>query len=469
MGKAERGQSRLPLILMITGGALAVVSLAYVVFFRGSGSTDRNADLESRCAFPACRAASDPGLGRGYEGPSVAVDPRDQNHMVVTNANMSAGVCTWHTTFDRGREWEDGAFQVEGYTGCHINGGAGGHVPTGPGGVSFGPSGTVYAAYGSANPKFGERAREAVIVARSTDGGRSFTAGVAIEPAGDDISFARPQMSVVAGPGGQDRILLSFWQCRQGGRICDEARFARSDDGGATFTPPIPINDPPAGQYPSEPVQGPDGTIYVTFLRKYADGPSDVVLARSGDGGATFTYQIVDTQPNVGDRFDPAKLALAPDGTTLYLVYTDARTGAQQVIFRKSGDRGVTWADPVAIGPDQQAQQTGASRTPSIGVAPDGRIDVVYYRTPQANTDNVYWGYSNDGGARFTNRLVNERPIRRFEFGDAIGTWYPPDVASLDSAAVVVWSDSTAAPDQDQNTQDVYLRRMVPAGGDLPP
>lgn len=64
---------------------------------------------------------------------------------------------------------------------------------------------------------------------------------------------------------------------------------------------------------------------------------------------------------------------------------------------------------------------------------------------------------------------MNERPIRRFEFGDAIGTWYPPDVASLDGAAVVVWSDSTAAPDQDQNTQDVYLRRMVPAGGDLPP
>ncbi|MGH9277178.1 MAG: sialidase family protein [Acidimicrobiales bacterium] len=471
MRRAENGQSRLPLIAMIAGGLLAVGALAYVLFFRDTGpKVDSAATLAARCAFPACRAAFDPGLGRGYEGPSVAVDPADENHMVVTNANMSAGVCMWHVTFDRGKEWEDGVFKVEGYTGCHINAGAGGHVPTGPGGVSFGPSGTVYATYGSANPNFGERAREAVVIATSTDGAKSFNAKVAVEPPGDDISFARPLMSVVAGPNGKDRILLSFWQCRQGGRFCDSVYFARSDDGGATFTPPIIVNEPGQfGQYPSEPLQGPDGTIYMTFLRKYADGPSDLMLAKSSDGGSTFTYKQVDYQPQIGDRYDPAKLAMDPTGANLYLVYTDARTGGQQVIFRKSADKGVTWADPVGIAPSQEATMTGSSRTPSIAVAPDGRIDIVYYRTPQADTDNVFWGYSIDGGARFTSRQVNERPIRRYEFGAAIGTWYPPDIASIDSAAVIVWSDSMAAPDQDQNTQDVLLRRMLPPGGELPP
>ena len=66
-------------------------------------------------------------------------------------------------------------------------------------------------------------------------------------------------------------------------------------------------------------------------------------------------------------------------------------------------------------------------------------------------------------------RRDNDTPIRRFAYNNAIGTWYPPDVTSLDDAAVIVWSDSRNAPDQDANTQDVYLRRMLPAGSDIPP
>src|SRR5207253_2361809 len=53
-------------------------------------------------------------------------------------------------------------------------------------------------------------------------------------------------------------------------------------------------------------------------------------------------------------------------------------------------------------------------------------------------------------------------------FNDAIGTWYPPDVVSTDDAAWVVWSD-TRGGDQSKTYQDVYLRRMLPAGSDIPP
>jgi len=376
----------------------------------------------------------------------------------------------WHTTFNRGKDWEDGVFSVPGFTGCHINAGAGGHVPIGPSGVSFGPTGIVYAAYGSSNAELDTgRAREAVIVATSTDGGKKFDAKVAVTPPGDDISYARPLMSVVAGPAGKDRILLSFWLCRQGGRFCDSALFSKSDDGGATFSTPVTLNDPPAGQTPSEPLQTPDGTIYITFARRYADGPTDLVLARSTDGGATFSHVPIDNQPQIGDRYDPGKLAFDPRSNTLYAVYTDYRTQSQQVIFRKSTDRGNTWAPPVGLAPDQTATSTGFSRSPSISVAPDGRIDIVYYRTPQANTDNLFWAYSVDGGNRFFTRQVNERPIQRFPFNNAIGTWYPPDVTSLNTAAYVVWSDTSSYRDQDQNVQEVFLRRMLPAGAEIPP
>lgn len=469
--RGQHGRASTPVLLMAVGLVIVLVAIGVTVFGPKEKKVD-TATLANRCAFPACRAAFDPGGGRGYEGGSVAVDPHDENHMIVTDANMSAGQCLWHTTFDRGKEWTDGIFSVPGFTGCHINSGSGGHVPTGPGGVSIGPSGTVYAAYGSSNTSDlagNGRPREAVVLGTSIDGGRKFQAKVALTPPGDDLSYARPQMSVVAGPAGKDRILLSFWVCRQLGRFCDGASFARSDDGGATFTAPVRVQSGEFGQSPSEPLQAPDGTIYMTYVLRFADGPSDLILARSTDGGATFEYEQMDSQREIGDRYDPAKLAFDPKTNTLYTVYTDNRTQTQQLVFRKSTDRGKTWSPPIGIKPDPSPATNGFSRSPTISVAPNGRIDVAYYVTPQANTDSVFWAYSIDGGARFANRQVNDRPIQRFAYNNAIGTWYPPDVTSLDDAAVIVWSDTQNTRDQNVNAQDTYLRRMLPPGGDIPP
>lgn len=470
MSRNEGGRAKWPLLAMVGGGILVLMAVAYVA--TGALDKDDGDDeqaLAARCAFPACRAAEDPRLARGYEGPSVAVDPADENHIVVVDAHMSAGYCTWHVTFDRGKEWSDGTFQgPQGYNGCKINESAGGHVPATSAGVAFGPSGRVYATYGSAHrPEDGTA--ESIMLAVSADGGKEFgTATVAARPPAG-VSYARPQLSVVSAAGGADRVLLTFWLCTDNGTACNAAYFARSDDGGATFTAPRELNDPPAGQTPSEPLQTPDGTIYVTFARRYADGPTDLILARSTDGGGTFTYSTIDNQLAIGDRYDPAKLAFDQRLNHLYVVYSDARTGGQQVFFRRSADRGVTWGEPVGIAPGQDAQSTGTSRTPSISVAPNGRVDLVYYRRPQADTDNVFWAYSLDGGTRFVSRQVNERPIRRFPFAAAIGDWYPPDVTSTDAAAVVVWSDTTNAADQDQNVQDVFLRRMSLSGDELPP
>ncbi len=466
----QRGQSKLPLLSMVGGGILLLMAVVYVA--TGGLSKDSSGDdaaaLEARCAFPACRAAADPGLARGYEGASIAVDPKDADHMVIVDAKMTAGHCTWHTTFDRGKEWVDGVFQEpEGYSGCRINGFAGGHVPSTPSAVDFAPSGKVFATYGSAH-RAEDGSRESVIVAVSDDGGKKFTTSVAHRPPAE-LSFARPHLTVVPGPAGADRLLLTFWLCRESGRFCESVMFSRSDDGGATFTPPVVFNDPPAGQTPSAALQTPDGTIFATFARRYSDGPSELVLARSEDGGATWAYTMIDQQLAIGSPHDSGKLAFDPRLNHLYAVYSDGRAGTQQIFFRRSTDRGVTWSDALGIAPGQDAVSTGTSRTPSISVAPNGRVDIVYYRTPQANTDNVFWAYSIDGGDRFVSRQVNEKPIRRFEFAAAIGNWYAPDVASTDAAAYVVWSDTGNAPDQDQNVQDTFLRRMALAGDLLPP
>jgi hypothetical protein len=386
--------------------------------------------------------------------------------VVVADTDLINAKCTFHTTFDGGRTWTDGAFTLPaGFNGCRIDPPSGGHVPSGS--VGIGSYGAVYSVFGSA--RVADAGRESVLVASSLDGGRTFLpAKVAVAPP-PDVGLARPLMIINRGPAGKDVLDLSFWACRQTGQgtACDAALFARSFDAGDTFGSPVVVNKPPGGQNPSQPAVGLDGTIYETFQRRYGDGHVDLLLAKSVDNGATFTESPIDTDKAIGFLYDPAKLVVAPKSGALYAVWSDARTGTQQIFFRKSNDKGVTWSQALLLTPDPTV--TGSSRSPSIAVAPDGRVDIVYYHTPPEDPtlDDVYLESSFDGGATFKLRQVNPKPINRTlgysgpagSLGE-VGNHYPPTLSSLDTSASVVWSDTAASTPLTQ-TQDVELRRVV--------
>lgn len=465
--RSARGAARVPLVLMVAGAVfLAWTGIRLFPGGGGDGSSAREeAARQQRCAAVDCRAADNQFPARGYEGQSVVADPRDPDHIVVTDANMISASCAWHTTFDRGKSWLDGVFELPtGYTGCRINGPSGGHVPTGN--AVMGPSGAVYATFGSAH--LDDARRESIIVAASTDGGKTWQARAAARP-GPGGGYARPLMTASAGPSGQDAVMVAFWECTNIDARCPISRFVRSDDGGRTFAAPVTVNDSMGGQDPSQPAVAPDGTIYVTYQLRYNDGIVDLVLAKSTDGGKTFVKSLIDTQPALGGTrgYDAAKLVVDPTSGALYTVFTDNRTGRQAVIFRRSTDGGVTWAAPVGISPDQGAT---ATRSPWMSVAPNGRIDVVFYRQPGQLTDkrdDVFWAFSTNTGSTFSIRQVNDKPIDRSRgYGNEIGTWYPPGVSSTDEAAVVAWNDSRNADDI-TNTVDTYVRRMIPLGAGL--
>ena len=466
---------RRPVVLMVLGFVL-LGAAGIAVATRDTKKVESPVD---RCAFPPCRAAADLEPARGYEGAFVAADPADSDHVVVADANVLEGLCAFHTTFDRGREWVDGFYELPpGFTGCRINGASGGHVASG--GVALGSAGRVYSVFGSAHQDDGKR--ESVMVATSTDGGATFgPVKVAVRPTGPDIGLGRPLLTVVPGTGGRDTILLTAWTCHPAasgqGTQCDSTIFVKSDDGGQTYTQPVVTNDPPAGQNSSQAAMDKDGIIYQTFQRRFSDGPVELFLAKSTDGGKTFTQSLIDRQIQIGLQYDAAKLVADPITGALYTAWADTRVGRPQIFFRKSNDKGMTWGERSAlVAPDPN--YTGQSRSPWLSVAPNGRIDITYYHTspdPEAQRfDDVYWSYSIDGGERFISRQVNEAPIDRSKgySGPAgemrqLGNHYPPTVSSLDDAAYVVWSDTVAADDL-TNTQDVMLRRMEVLGATPP-
>lgn len=466
---------RRPVVLVVLG--IALLGLAGLALAsRDTTRVDKAA--ATRCVFPPCRAAQNPTPARGYEGAYVLADPKDGEHVVIADTDLVAAKCGWHTTFNRGKDWIDGFFAIPTeFTGCRINGASGGHVPSGNLGV--GPSGAIYSVFGSADAADG--ARESVLVAKSTDGGKTFgPATVAVRPPDPTVGLARPLLDVVRGPSGKDSVLLSFWSCHRvpAGTACDAALFSRSDDGGDTFSSPVLVNDPPNASNPSQPAVGPDGAVYETFERRFTD-TVDILLAKSTDGGKTFAVSKVDSQIQVGVQYDAVKLLIDPRSGVLFAAWSDNRTGRQQIFVRRSKDGGATWEEKAAIlSPD--SQNTGTSRSPWISLSPDGRVDVVYYHTaPQPErqkTDDVYWSYSADGGDTYTvGRLVNDRPIDRTKGYSGpvgslglVGNHYPPTVSSTDAAAFVVWSDTSNA-DPVANAQDVMLRRMDVTGGAPPP
>ena len=408
------------------------------------------------CTARPCQANADPRPARGYEVPSVAVDGEDPDHIVVTDANLIGGQCGWHVTFDGGRTWEDGVFQLPpGFRSCQLD--SGGFVPAGN--VTMGPSGTVYAVLSSATASEDGRPSqgESVLLAVSTDGGRTFPQLTVAVPGGTpEAAYLRPSITAAPGPSGRDRLLLSFWGCRPG--LCNLAVFARSDDGGATFSPPTVTSAPPGGNSPSRAVVDADGTVYVLFLRRFGEGQdTELLVARSTDGGQTFSATVMERAPDIGLNYDSTKLVVDPGTGTLYTVFADQRDGEAKVFFRRSSDKGVTWSRP------RRLNQSGLRRSynPEISVGPGGRVDVVFYQRRTEDMEDVQWAYSTDGGQSFSrDRQLNDRAInRRIGYRYEVGAYYPPSVSSSRDGAVVAWSDSrngTSATD----TQDTFLLRL---------
>ena len=448
---------------MVIGLIVLLIDGAVALSLRGRHSTSQ----PYPCGLNPCRAAATKVPTRGFEGAYLVADPKDPQHVVVVDTDLLAAKCGWHTTFDGGKTWIDGVFALPaGYSSCRINPPSGGHVPSGS--VAIGLYGKVYAVFGSASAA--DQGRESVLVVTSLDGGKTFLpAKVAVAPP-SGYGLARPLMTLGRTPSGTDELLLSFWGCHEtsSGTACDQALFAKSDDGGDNFSPGVLVNQPPGGQNPSQPAIGPGGTLYMTFQQRFKGGPVDLYLATSVDAGITWTHSKIDTENFIGYQYDSAKLIVDPHSGALYTVWSDARTGSEQIFFEKSTDKGATWSQAALLTPDTTGV-TGASRDPSIDVAPDGRIDVAYYYTAPdtPNDDEVYLDSSSDGGKTFAVRQVNPKPIDRtlgysgpFASLGEVGNQYPPEVSSLNGAAYVVWSDTAAATTLTE-TQDVEMRTLL--------
>lgn len=439
---------------------------------------------------------------RGLDIPAMAVDPADPSHIVLVDENFLTSQCEYHVTFDAGRTWAGGPLTTPAdfaQPPCHtFDSGGYAHFDQS---VVFGSGQNVYTTFASHR---GAQERpeihvvqgqgDSVMVAHSTDGGRTFgTAAVAIQGGpGPQPYVIRPGIAVQAQAGRPDKLYAIGWQVfvTSGGASAGGGErsliTASSADGGQTWSAPV-LASAPADKVrePTQPVVAADGTVYVGWRdRNDAPAVNHIVVARSSDGGATWTASQagVAAAPGVKSGGGFPRLAVDPRSGALYLVYQGATSAGTNISFQRSMDHGTTWSSPITVNDDPPG--TGVPHdTPQVFVAPGGRVDVVWldlrnsYPTPTSakasGQGDIYYASSSDGGLSFSaNRRITDRTIdMNAGLIGRIGsyTWYGPAEAAMGSGRLLLaWGDPRLG-DVDTDTQDLYLAHVdLAASGAAP-
>jgi len=236
-----------------------------------------------------------------------------------------------------------------------------------------------------------------------------------------------------------------------GGYTSDFIAFSRSLNHGLTWTAPQHISSPShdGAVQGCQVVVGPAGEVYVTYELYYVGGKRQHWLAKSTDGGQTFTAPIAITPLFNELSFNSTyrknsftSLAVNPVSGYVYVVYANqgrGGAGAEVVFTRSTTPGGTTFTDAIKI----NDSSTGQQFFPAVTVDSNGRIHAMWFDTRNGGGSNalydVYATYSTDNGATFgQNARVTPATI---DAGDATFIGDYNGVAASAGHAHPVWTN----------------------------
>ena len=277
-----------------------------------------------------------------------------------------------------------------------------------------------------------------------------------------DVSAACPNQNEEAeqavGPSGSKEV-YEVWSGCQG------IGYARSTDGGASFSPAVTL--PGSTGSPGDPdvAVGPDGTVYVSFMM-IQGGQSFPIVDASFDHGATFPQVTPLTAPDPLNWGDSPNIAAGPPGV-VYVTWDygpnsssvvthcspvgscSYSKGDLNVVVQASTDSAKTFGPMVRISPGYP--WSGADNAP-IAVDAAGHVDVVFQDYPTNPKTHVlspavtYFTTSDDGGA----------------------TWSPPVIVGSGAVTMSVaewWNEPSIGIDAGGNLYAAWDTQAKPGNG----
>lgn len=415
---------------------------------------------------PGMRVASGPyvsvqvnvdSLGRNIIGdaanePSIAVSPVNPQNMVVGWRQFNSIASNfrqagWAYTFNRGASWTfpgvltPGTFRSD---------------PV----IDVDASGIFY--YQSLKGNF------TLDVFKSVNGG--VTWGPPVPSFGGDKNWFVIDRTGGPGAGFQYGIWQRFASC------CGADVLTRSIDAGQTYAAPVSV---PASPTFGMLAIGPDGTLFAAGI----DGTttqdfSQFVLSRAtnapnpGQAPVMATVPVdlggsmaISTGPNPAGLLGQALVAADHSGGdsrgNVYVMASVVGNGSEPstVTFARSENDGQSFSPPVRVN-DDSPDNLNWHWMAASAVAPNGRIDAIWYDTRETGSENLsrlYYAYSWDAGATWSPNVAVSPQFdswvgwpQQNKMGDYSGI--VSDVSGADVAYAATFN----------NEQDVYYVRLFP-------
>jgi hypothetical protein len=244
--------------------------------------------------------------------------------------------------------------------------------------------------------------------------------------------------------------------------------FSYTDDGAETWSAPTPVNDPPQRCQGGEIAIGPGGSVNVTWAGVAGTSPftEDYAgFARSTDGGASWTVLesafdmngiagVLASKSNIRANGLPRLAVDLTDGPRrgwIYVVTGErdlAPAGSDpDVVLHRSTDDGATWSAGIRV--NQDAPDNGKFQYfPVVHVDDGGGVNVLYYddRTTTADSASVFLSRSTDGGDTWEDTEIADHHFRPSPIG-GLGQGYQGDniaLTSVDNRLWPLWMDNSS-------------------------
>jgi BNR repeat-like domain len=324
-------------------------------------------------------AAFDSTMITGQElEPTIAANPRDRRNIIgtwkqdvgpdSTRADLIA------STRDGGRTWSRST--IPGLSKCTGGTADGGSDPW----VSVGGDGTAY--FSGLAPTFADPPDpgdppSAVVASTSRDRGRTWTVPATLAP----LAAGNEMPAVTANPKRRGEA-YTVWAEFATAAI----KFARTTDGGATWSEPVVIDPaiPDSLDLVPRLVVLPSGALLTIFDRaEFAIGVGKVYSSRSLDGGATWTEPVELLATPFAKFFDEngeelpqpqfPNIAVARDGTVYVTVEAVTSATAGTIAVARSRDGGRNWTRTTSPGVGAYGFE------PAVAVDRHGTVGITWY------------------------------------------------------------------------------------------
>ena len=288
-----------------------------------------------------------------------------------------------------------------------------------------------------------------VFFARSLDGGKNFETPINLS--NNNGSSAFPRLAVSGA-----NVYVTWYDYSPGQ---SDIFFARSKDRGASFESVNLSNNTQASYNPWIATSGNNvfvvwnnggksQEIVINGEKRIIDvltGESEILLARSSDGGSTFeTINISNTE----DMSWNPRIAVA--GSDIYVAWNEGVSPLTEIFFAKGSDYGASFSEPVNL-----SRSNGTSMDAGIAVSND-KIYITWMETSSENSE-IFFSKSDDSGMTFST------PINLSDSVGKSNIVRDAEIASYENNAYVVWYDDTSG------NYDVFFTRSADYGKTFSP